>query len=1314
MSPIDTSAPRRRDLDFARSPGPTGAAPLSQRRVGVSAEDAAPRDVTPTPAPERARAAWAERPSADDAGVTRVRTELRPGAAGRGARARSIGVGDAAAPGAAVPGTGGARPEVARPAAGSTVAGVRYQPGIQQVPADVAARGDAATTRALLDQAVAHTGNDPQLRFQIGRETLTAGQLRHELDRNPARFADWLQASGVSMAELNEALDDILASNPAAGSTFDLREGSELARASRGGGADGAVVDLHLDASRTERRAAGLRSAEGRVDLSNERVEGPSVWQQIVDALEEAVAAIARLFGSSWNPDTVTFDGRVDDAHFREVGRDMVRGEQGAMIATLMSTEGGSERLRASLLAQRPQSATEAQWSRAVDRVMEGIGGEVRGGRDAGRFADLGPAEAERALVYMRSQDFSAQSRADVALVAAQPQPIRGQALQLLTELPEAERANMLSLFTAPGELPDDASTEQYRAHEAASVYQRADGPARAAMFETLRRDGFRHRLDAPEMQDLTQAVSQSRDLPPALRDRYLATLPRLGLERAHLAGDYERGLAAQMRERPNDAAALLGDFEGRIGSTRDLERTLGAGALRLRLVEPNGGLITSAADRSRVVDALEAHNVRFTLRPEGGGDPLTFSTRGGAGPNDISIQRYLSDTGYRSDVLARTGMRREAFEGMLRNVAGSLRAEGQAGDRASTERSIARLEAEIANPETTQERRTEATQELRRARLELEAQRSPSNVDIDISRGSRVNQLFGLSESGGPSAQLQLAREHILHNQGADFEVRIREPGRGGQVHTISQEAMAEILESADPEAAFRARFGRLDYQETVMAFSRLTEMYWNGQLPEPADGGTTRLDFTRSIRGNAPLERVRSQLTDGVRGNVAPGTLETTVGARSTTTQSDPTLLTTDSRVGAASGNNWWQYGIFHMPGGYSSTRWANDQAQAAFLANGSRPDPAIPMGAILGLDDFARTEVADGGTSYRQLGITHGRLDDFLTDPRTGARSEGRDIQVVSFTGRGSARERPAFDNTVERVRGMFTRFGGVPQAQTEVHRDVSPERMQRAIEAEILRDPRPAGERTDAAGRERPRTVVVHLAGHTVSHSTHDAVLGFMVTGADGQRTWFTPQQIEELNRTAREQGVNLVWVADACRGGEYVDAARRGQQAEVDAAGALPADVRSLTGLRTGLRLQHQVLTAVHNRGRQPAPMPGSEALARMGAEALQGGPGSPAMQRLIELRDRVANTPGMSEDNKALMRLYVESVEAIMQNRSDLAGVAGLDPQILNHGLVTGDTTWRAGRVFKTHTAGPLADAIGSELRTRSPAPVVTPRDEPR
>ncbi len=1255
---------------------------------------------------ERRRAAWSQRDDGQTQRARRTQGQVgqSTGQATRVATDRRAGDGVGA--------SGAQAPSRAQEGAQIGSTGVTRQRGLQNVNAQVQQRGEVYVTYDLLRQAQqAHPTN--QLTFQIGRQTLTAGQLLQQLNQNPDRFNDFLRANGVSPAEFNELLDDVISSTPAAGTNFDLRNGSELASAYSIGGPNGAVVDNHLDDSAVRRQAAANPNAAQRVDVSNEQVEGPSFWQMVADAFAELAGGIARLFGSSWNPDTVTFNGRVDDEHFQDVGRRMAQGDNGLALQALLARPDGESVLRERLMAQKPESATDAQWTRAVDNMIRGAREGIS--QNSSLPANLSRQESAQVALYLRANNNSAQAQADVQRVLAQPAAIRGQALQLLNQLPAAQRSNMLALMGPVPQLGANPTPAQERGERVISSYRDATDAQKAAIFETMRRDGFRADVSSHQVDDLAFYATSTHGIPENLQQRYLSLLPQVGMSRLHLVGDMQHGLAARLRSLPAaDAAQLMTRAEQATGSTEQMQRLLGAGAFRLRLTEPNGGLITRSADQSAIVQNFGMSNTRLRFTPPNG-DPVVISAQG-AGAGEVSLQRYFNDAAYRQQVLTRMGgMNRQSFERMLRNVSGSLDSSANGAAVQRQTQTIAQLRQESIDPNASAEDRADAANRLRAAELELATLRAPMNLELDISSGSRLNTLFNLSGAAGqPSARHQLAQERFMaQSDGLDVNVTLR--GRRGSSHTISFSDMRSLISNPPSgqtaKQAFEARYPGLDFEETVAAFAQVGQMVSNGDLGDFSS--TTNVDLTQRS-SNRTLNRIRSRLRDRRDDNVSAGTpFSVDVHARSTSQATDTSRLVHDASVSAAAGNNWFQYGVFQLNGGYGSSRQVHSQARTAYLAAGSQPNISHALNAVFGLDSYSDTSNIAGHGRLRESGVAHGQAARVLTDPRTGATSRPQDFQVLTFSGRGSASHRRAFWQTSDRMANVFTQFGGVPQAQVETHHNVSPEQLFRAVQGEILRDPRAAGDRQDANGSPQRRTVVVHFAGHTISNRANDQVLGFSMTDANGNRAYFTPQQMAQLNRLAQENNVNLVWATDACRAGEYVHQARQTNTAALQAAGTLPQEVQNLNTLRDGLRIRHMTLFAMRRRGRQPAPMPTWQTANRMGAQALQGGAGSQQLRDLQALRDRVNADPNQSRENKYLLNAYVQGIEQTIAGRDGLQGVAGLDPAILSDGLVTGRTAWRSGRRFMTQTQGPLADRINTELRNRTPPPPTVPEHSP-
>jgi hypothetical protein len=1186
----------------------------------------------------------------------------------------------------------------ARPAAAG-IGGVRRRAGIDAIALEARrGLGDVETTRALVDRAVERYGAGPEgLRIRVGAETLTAGQLQAQLARDPDRVRDVLRAQGISMPELAEVLDDALGSEVTRGTVLDLRAGSELARAYRIGGAAGATVDVHLDRRPTEAAAARAPRAEASASLAGERVERPGFGQMIADAFAELGGWLARLFGGSWNPDTATFDGRVDDARFAARGEADATGSNALMLRALLAQPDGEARLRQRLLAEPPASATEPQWRRAVDdyvgALRDGLTRAERGGAPA-----LSRAESDQVLSYLRAAGNTPDARADVDRALAQPEPIRGHVLALLTELPEAERENLGWLLEPPGERPgDDATSGQRRAFEARTVMASGDPAARVALFETLRRDGFRAAPDSHAMDAAVDAVASARWVDAEVRGRYLALIPQLGVERAELASDLRSALDA----RPEARGRVLDDVEARVGSTADLERALVGAQPWVDLPAPSAGL-ASARQRVSILETMSAQNVRFATT-DASGARLSIVGRGEGDATTISLDRYFRDEGYRGEVLGRTGLRREAFEGLLTNVTTTLRSAGSESMLRGAESDLAAAEAVLRDPAATREARSDAESSARMARRQLRENAAPSNVEIDLSPGSSLDRTFSLRDAGS-SVGWELSRQAVIEGAGraASLTVRGRAPsGRGaGPTHTIGSAELAALIQNpprgSTSEEAFRARYPGLDFRETVTAMAHVHTLEETMAL-DRGDSPTLAVDLTRRS-SLAALNTLAAQLRDGTTGNVPPPAgLRFVLPMRSTADVAATDRLWSTSTVGAAAGNNFYQYGWFTYGGpaasrGYFATREAEGHARAAFEAAGRRADPAHVFDALFRLEGHTRA-----ASGHREIGVASGRASDFLRDPRTGHAMRPEDLSVLTFVGAGSATERDAFTRSAARVERMFRDFGGVPEADVERHVAPLPEEMYAAIEAELLHDPRPVGD------RDRPRAVVAYFAGHTMSDQT-DGVSGMMVAG----RATFTPEQVARLTALARERGVNLMWVTDACRAGEYANAPLAELSRAARASGTYTAVLGQLEDLRGATRAYHQSLTALHALPSSAihGAMPGWRELERLGRDALRegaAGTSRTALDALRARRDRVLADPTTTPNERRIITEYTTAIEAVRTERAALAAAAPMTG-ISDDGVLTGARAWQPDRPWKTQNLGRLEDRMMEEISRRIPS----------
>lgn len=1082
-----------------------------------------------------------------------------------------------------------------------------------------------AVTAALLARLAAGEPTPP-LAFEFGDQTLTAGELELAHRRDPEAFVDFLEANGVTQTMLQEVADDILAKKIEPGAHYDLTKGSDLHAAY-------AVGPVDADPA----FAAALQNAPvvSRSDLSDELVQRPGLFRRVADAISEAVGAISRLFGKGFDPDTVTFDGRVDDAHFASLGARHAF-ERPEELALLFDTNHGEAQLRASLLAQKPERATERQWARAVDRYVAGAHDGLAALPETSRPPDLEPPEAALALVHLRAGNYGDQARRELAIAASAPAEVRDEAIANLVTLPAEEKQNMLDLLAE--ERPADAE---------------------AALFSAFARDHFTHEIASPPARELARAVDDADRVPAQVRDRYLALATKLGPDGAHFMTSGDRGVAALLQEHPAHADSILDRIEA-APSTRTLARTLASSTYELHL-DPKTPPLTGRHGRD-VVAAFDRHDLALE-RTTTAGETFTISARGGDGARDVSLERYVADGAYRTQVLDAMGMDRAAFDRLAGAVEKNLYGDY---DPAFVRMELANYETELANPKTSDTRRAEIAHALRVLRFDQVLGRPPANTTIDISAGSETDQFFGLDGSG-PDAAVRAASARLAeHRPRNDFVVKL--PGEGLLDVSIARSDMTAILQDpATAEAKFASAYPGLDFGETVLLFGALEQRQHEGKLP-PANGTAwPELDLTQRHPDRA-IDSLRRRHADGRPNNIDPGRAPSVVAmSRSTADEIDATTLPTGARIGGGGGNNWFQYGIYNEVRGYESSIHLEASAKARFDGHA---DPAHVLGAVFDVEDFDKRTQAKG-VWYQQNGFAVGHTpDEFLVDRATGTRATGEDLSLLSF--RGDAHGQAAFKATVSRVQSVFENQGGVPRSNMSSYVHPSPSEMYAAIASELSNDPRP----TDA--RDAPRTVVVHFAGHTASDAAD-------VDGMNVSDGFFTPDDVDDVNALARSHGVNVVWVVDACRAGAYLEEARADRIDELGAIGALPPQVEPLEGLRTALIDRHRALAEI--RGSKEKGAPTWEQLEAKGTAVLRGEPNARA-----ELDAMVS---GRSD---AYSR-YRDAIVATLDHRTALEGQ--VDKSVLDAGLLRGTKSWRPGRHAMTHDAGPTLDAIDEALRDR-------------
>ncbi len=1150
--------------------------------------------------------------------------------------------------------------------------------GLQSLSeADRVGKTDAEILHALVVRAETMSRSGQQLRFRFADETFSVRQLRMALETGDgSRAADLLRQKGIALPEMIELLDDVVA-NPRrmSGETIDCRPGTTTARIYGISRAGDDTVNLDRDPARLRPAAEAAPPMTRAFDMRSQRVSGPSFFTVLGEAIVEAIAAVGRLFGASWNPDTRSVNGRVDDAHFQALGRDMARSPHGAVFQLALSSAEGREALRTELMAKKPADANDAQWRRAINDMFAGMRAYFAGEEAAGRLpAGLTDADGRFALTYLRANGYNDRAAADLGLVLAQPPAVRSRLQESLASLPAAERHNLLDLLRPPGN-GDEPDAAAFNAYCVRSDFQTARPELRLAMVEVLARNGFRTPIGEPDAAQVTEAVRRAEQLPEAVRARYLALLARLGVSLAHLAAD-EHGLARRLMDLPvDDQQRLLNDVERNLGSTSTIMRMIAHASLGLRLVRPEAGVIRSEREEAQVLTTVRRRNITLAL------GELRVSVDGAGGA--ISLARYFAEPSYRSETLGRLGMTREAFEGFLQNTAESFRVGNDEvrGAAAHGSGEVTQAWSMINDPAATPDLRRSGWADLHRARLQNEIGFGASNVEIDISEGSTADRLFGLRARDRDAPLYGFGAATLSSQALPPFAIVAR--GRGGAEVRISRQEMAEVLTDPLPAGVsraqlFRERYPGLDFRDTLAAFAHVTRLAQSTGLRAFRVGDGYAIDLRRRT-GDRALDALRARINDGRDGNIArPSFLEAALPLRSTE-RATPLTFHSNAEIGAVAGNNWFQYGVFNHRQGYFSAR--------AVLAATERAPGLRGFGrALFGLDDESQSRPLARGGSTLETGEATGEVERMF-----GAGTRPADVRVMTFAGRGSAADERAFrlsSNAI--VRAAALGDDGIPAENILRHEGVpTPREMFDEIRVQLLREP-------------RPRTLVVHFAGHTGSHAAD--VSGFLVRDANGRRAFFGPAELRELNRIAVSEGVNLTWVTDACRGGEYVEQARAETIARLAAAGRLPPSVASLDQLRRGTVDVFRAFEYVSERRQPPAPYPSDRALARLVQRALHDGLDSEAMRELRAQSERLASNEAIPDPDRRLLAMFVASTEDVLTARAALRSEPSLPADMLDHPFLTGDLRWAKGRRFMAYQLGPLYDRMSAALRARMPA----------
>jgi hypothetical protein len=1138
-----------------------------------------------------------------------------------------------------------------------------------------------------------------------------------QLNADPVRFADYLRANHISVADYNQNLDDTLQDPRNKGKTLDLTPGSDVAKAYGVGGAADGVSHTHLKAPGAAAAEASGKAALGdSMKIDSENVDNPGFFRAIADAIVEFVALLARAFGSTWNPKTITMNAAEIHDDFRRAGAKMVDA-QGPALQAMLSTKEGVNAFKGQLLAHRPENVAKDMWPRLVEDMVAGA--QARIDADKSLPPGLSPAEKTAALDYLRAHGFSADSNAKIRTVYAFPDPaVRKEALLMLPRLPETEANNMFTLFGPPAkDKPNGSDPLALRTYEAQTAFR---DPAigehgRMAMFATLKGEGFRAEIGSLEVKGLTDAVSKAAVKnaegkcaiePAALRDQYMDLLPQFGLSRmAMVAGArpsvLDRCVDIKRVGGEDDARDFLAQLGKNVDSSTNLRFIIGTSEGFIRLIDPNIKALKPAQQKD-VIDTFAQRKIqlRAQTQPPDSKEVLLTAT-GPKSDGVIDLSLYFKDPKYQKETLARLGMSKENFDSMLFNTAQSVKT-GPPAVAPRLTAIVARLDTidqKLATENPSPDDVRALNDEKQRLQIEqkqlMTIRDGTGLVTIDIRPDSETYDLFALGAGTKPVDPLQMMAYSLLKKRTDDDGKKIEEykikldPGQP----PISAWAFADMLKKGDAEKQFKAMYPKLDFRDTVLAFAYIAQARSVGAMKKDPE-----VDLTKKT-GIDGLDAIRAKMSDKKDGNAAgevPAFLRAAYSANEAVTRKDANAIIDRPPVAVFSPVDRFQYGYTDEQEMFETQKFAKQYQKA----NGGKAAPANLFKALFKMDD--RVQVANATYGTTQNGQVTG-------NPTALLGVQAKDVLVVQAVGNDT---RPGvqqdFLTGAKVFRETAEKQGGI-KIDPRMVLDNKPDRdaVYGALKAQIL--------------AAKPGQVVLF------AYSGHGAKTGIAL----GNGTELSSTDLAELQALATGNGVAFVVVSAACHSGERVQTARAAMLDRLEAAGQLPKQIRQLDNLRAGL-IQYQEKFALVDGAKASEQMPGYPTPAQLKdlcAKALKDGPGSQAAQDLQKWRDKAAAERGdaytkwdaMPNGTKAeqaakdtagarvvyldnLMGL-VDGVNQIAQAKTDLAASQPPLPNgILNNKVLTGDTKMGSTDKFVMNNLGPLSDRITQTMQDRMPA----------
>jgi len=1169
--------------------------------------------------------------------------------------------------------------------------------GIQNVPLSMPPDQAAVRTDLQVCNDLLQGAKDKKIILLFGSpaKQISPGQLKSEAG-DPARFADFLRANGLTLADFNQIIDDTLQNPSSTGGTLNLTPGSETCQ-KYGVGNAADCVTTHLrpaNAASTEAQGHKDLGTALKLESSKEDVSNPGFFRALGDAFVEFFALIGRGFGSDWNPETITFNKDHIEAHFRGVGADLVTKQGPAMQAMLSTTQGKNE-MRSQLLSHRPPNVGEDIWPKLVEQVITGASEQIAK-QNAKLPPDLSPAEQTAVLDYLREHDFSPEANAKISSVYTFPDAgLRKEALLSLPRSPENEANNMFALFHAPdGVRPlDGPEAREWALQTAMHSDIGADG--RKAIFDTLRQAGFRASPGSLEVKCLTNAVLEGGGIEPAsLRDRYMRELPHLGLSRMAMAGEGSYSLPKQLKQiKANEgeeaANQFMANLEKNNNSTSNLRYIIARSEGFIRIYDPNVKAL-SKEQGALVVSVFEGRKIELKATTIGvDAHDVVISAHGPAGPNTIDLSKYVKDPVYARDTLKSLGMGKEAFDSLLFNTAQSVKfaPENVTARRGEINARLSVIGEDIDKPGISAETRAELSAERERLIVEgggLQALREGTGLlTIDIRPSSATYKQFALDITKKPADPLLLMASSVLVGPGSvQFFVKLTDPGA-----KVSSTEFAQMLKQPDAEAQFKAKYPKLDFRDTVLAFAYIANAPGGGVK---VAGTEINLASSVEIKYKVLGDKIRDK-KDGNLSDKLPPFLQAAFGGNVNIAPDDPNYMIDNAPVSVFSPVDRFQYS---HGGNAGATESAETRASAKkyMAASGGKKEPANVFRALFDMDNHV-----DKGSTWEN-GQVVGDQSAFV-----GLKPE--QVHVISMNGDDAkASMRASFRSDSKIIKSTFEDFGGV--------KDVT------------IVDPNPTGE--DAYGALEAK-ILSTPAGEAVvfAYSGHGAKDGLVFKGK-----WLSSADLKRLMETAARRGVAFMVISSACHSGERVQVARERMLDKLETAGQLPPQIRQLDNLRAGtIDFQEGFgsLAAIPAASRTPG-FPTPDQISALAAKALKDGPGSKAAQDLKALSDKASaernnffntynavpdGTPAqVKAKSKAAQQVnYLDGIismhrglDRIQTAKTDLAASQPPLPSgILNNKVLTGVTAIRAGDSFTMNNLGPLSDVITGTMQQWMP-----------